>query len=122
MIIGERPAWEIGASAPVRLSFKKKKQETNTAVETAVNRRSSNGSNGVSNGNGQKTWRLIMDDDSTEDGTGMKDDLVDEDALLEASAPVVKRVTESVSCMCVSCVCVFTSSPVTWREKKKLEV
>lgn len=102
VIIGERPAWEVGASAPVRLSFAKKKPEANSAAVTAA--ANGSGSNGVSNGNGQKkTWKLALDDDVEGNGTGMEDDLVDEDALLEASAPVVKRVTESVSGERLSC-------------------
>lgn len=89
---GKRPAWEVGASAPLRLSSRK----VATALPVA------NGANG-SEGDGQTslpaqsskaTWKISLEDDDGFGGGG-DDDLVDEDALLDASAPV-KRATEKV--------------------------
>ncbi|CAN0348513.1 unnamed protein product, partial [Ectocarpus sp. 13 AM-2016] len=87
VLSGERAAWETGASAPVRLSFGASK----------------NGSRNGTNGNGpaaaataaaSKTWTLALDDDEDGAGGGEDDDLIDEDALLESSAPV-KRASET---------------------------
>lgn len=96
VLAGERAAWETGASAPVRLSFAKPAAAAAAAVK--------NGSLNValaSNGNGapaKNTWKLALDDDDDDEGGmgGGEDDLVDEDALLESSAPV-KRASEAVS-------------------------
>lgn len=122
VLVGVRAAWDAGASAPVRLSFAKKpKVEVPSAATSASNGSSrsggsgiaanggSNGTGGGANGGGAvKTWKLALDDDDddNDDGGGVfgagaggdddDDDLVDEDALLENSAPV-KRATESVS-------------------------
>lgn len=115
VLTGERAAWEAGASAPVRLSF------GNPAATAAVATSNGNGSSVVasktgngprngavaSNGNGgepsaKKTWKLALEDDDDDEGVegglggGGDDDLVDEDALLESSAPV-KRASEAVS-------------------------
>ncbi|CAB1110171.1 unnamed protein product [Ectocarpus sp. CCAP 1310/34] len=89
VLSAERAAWETGASAPVRLSFGASK----------------NGSRNGTNGNGpppaataaaaNKTWKLALDDDEDGAGGGEDDDLIDEDALLESSAPV-KRASETV--------------------------
>lgn len=89
VLSGERAAWETGASAPVRLSFGASK----------------NGSRNGPNGNGSaavataaaasKTWKLALDDDQDGAGGAEDDDLIDEDALLESSAPV-KRASETV--------------------------
>lgn len=93
VLTGERAAWEAGASAPVRLSFGGgKPAETSNGSQNG----SQNGGGGVATSNGggaKKTWKLALDDD--EDGDAGGDDLVDEDALLESSAPV-KRATEVV--------------------------
>ncbi|CAN0031557.1 unnamed protein product [Pylaiella littoralis] len=89
---GERAGWEAGASAPVRLSFGK---PTATATVAAING-SQNGA-ASSNGNGSaatKTWKLGLDDDEDGGADENDDDLVDEDALLESSAPV-KRASEA---------------------------
>lgn len=112
VLVGERAAWEAGASAPVRLSFAKKpKVEAPTAVAaTSVGNGSSgsrsSGTGRVANGApAVKTWKLALDDDDDGGGgmfgaggggAGGDDDLVDEDALLENSAPV-KRPAETVS-------------------------
>lgn len=117
IVFGERPAWAVGASAPVRLSFKSKPQNVEAsklaagvATATAAVNGNSNGTNVAANGTGsvgkKATWKLALDDDDVgggmfgeavgDGGEGEEDDLVDEDALLEASAPV-KRTTETVS-------------------------
>lgn len=119
---GRRAAWEAGASAPVRVSFRKPAATAATTATAGVNGGSAKNAstNGVSNGNGvappapaaKKTWKLALDDDDDGGGgfgggggSGMfgvgaggedgEDDLVDEDALLEGSAPV-KRASELV--------------------------
>lgn len=96
VLAGERAAWEAGASAPVRLSFGggKPAQTSNGLRNGSRNGSQNGGGAATSNGGGaKKTWKLALDDD--EDGETGGDDLVDEDALLESSAPV-KRATEVV--------------------------
>ncbi|CAM9665568.1 unnamed protein product, partial [Ectocarpus fasciculatus] len=94
VLSGERAAWETGASAPVRLSFGASK----------------NGSRNGTNGNGSaaaaaaapsKTWKLAMDDGEEGAGGEEDDDLIDEDALLESSAPV-KRASETAGDGCAT--------------------
>lgn len=96
---GERAGWEAGASAPVRLSFAKPAAAAPAAAAAAKNGSQNGAASSNGNGNGsaaKKTWKLALDDD--EDGGAGDDDydLVDEDALLESSAPV-KRASEAVS-------------------------
>lgn len=107
VLTAERAAWEAGASAPVRLSFGKPAAaaaatSTGNGSVVAVKNGSQNGAVASTNGNGappaaKKTWKLALDDDDEDGGGGGgDDDLVDEDALLESSAPV-KRASEAVS-------------------------
>lgn len=118
VLSGERAAWDTGASAPVRLSFKK--PSATAAAVTNGNGSTPAAKNGSQNGNGSaaasKTWKLALDDDEDGEGGGVgsvfggpgvgdegdDDDLVDEDALLEGSAPV-KRASETVSASHVTC-------------------
>ena len=110
VLIGKRAPWNAGASAPVRVSFRKttKPAEAEAAAAAAGVGPGAVAANGVSNGNGsgdrsaapavvKKTWMLALDDDEGGmfGGGGEEDDLVDEDALLESSAPV-KRASEAV--------------------------
>lgn len=87
VLTGERAAWETGASAPVRLSFSASKNGS-------LNRPNGNGS-GAAAAATSKTWKLALDDDEEGAGGAEDDDLIDEDALLESSAPV-KRASETV--------------------------
>lgn len=97
VLVGERPKWICGASAPFRLPMS---SPTTAAALTLP----AMGVSSVTNGNSRappaekKTWKLVMDDDDG-DGFGADaggdDDLVDEDSLLESSAPV-KRNSEEV--------------------------
>eukprot|EP00752_Nemacystus_decipiens_P006675 g6002.t1 len=100
VMTGERAAWEAGASAPVRLSFGKPAVGTGNGNGSLALKNGSRNGTVVSSGNGApvKTWKLALDDDD-DDGRGVgggegEDDLVDEDALLESSAPV-KRASET---------------------------
>ncbi|CBJ31697.1 conserved unknown protein [Ectocarpus siliculosus] len=95
VLSGERAAWETGASAPVRLSFGASKND------------SRNGTNGngpaaaATAAAANKTWKLALDDDEDGAGGGEDDDLIDEDALLESSAPV-KRASETAGDGCAT--------------------
>lgn len=105
VVLGERPAWEVGACAPVRLSFgSKKKNADSNGGGGAHGAAASNGNGAKHDGSGlngesaKKTWKLSFGDHEG-DGGEMEDDLVDEDALLEASAPIVKPATATVRCV-----------------------
>ncbi|CAN0266602.1 unnamed protein product, partial [Hapterophycus canaliculatus] len=111
VLSGERAAWDTGASAPVRLSFSKPSVAaavSNGSGSTAAAAAAAAAKNDPQNGNGSaassKTWKLALDDEEDDEGSGGRgvfgsgggdedDDLVDEDALLESSAPV-KRASE----------------------------
>lgn len=95
LVTGERPEWAMGASAPVRLTFRKPvtvSADSNDASDEAKGK-----GNAASEDGGTSKWKVSLDDDDVglANGGG-DDDLVDEDALLEASAPV-KRASEQVS-------------------------
>lgn len=118
VLVGKRAPWDAGASAPVRVSFRKTKPAPAPAPAAANGVSVSNGGGGGVNPPVQvvqpvkKTWTLSLDDDDDdgEEGGGMfgagggggdgeDEDLVDEDALLEGSAPV-KRASEAVRRVC----------------------
>ncbi|CAM9501631.1 unnamed protein product [Ectocarpus sp. 4 AP-2014] len=95
VLIGERAAWETGASAPVRLSFAASKNGSRNGPN-------GNGSAAVATGAAaNETWKLALDDDEEGAGGGEDDDLIDEDALLESSAPV-KRASETAGDGCAT--------------------
>lgn len=90
---GERAGWEAGASAPVRLSFVKPAATATAAAKNGAQNGVSSNDNGSAT---KKTWKLALDDDEDGGEDGNDSDLVDEDALLEISAPV-KRASDAVS-------------------------
>lgn len=101
VLVGERPKWKCGASATFRHPIGSPGKNLGTAAAVTL---SVKGVSSVTNGDSRappaekKTWKLVMDDDDGgvfgDDGGG-DDDLVDEDSLLENSAPV-KRNSEQV--------------------------
>lgn len=114
VLVGKRAPWDAGASAPVRVSFRRTKPAPAPANGVSVSNGGGGGDRSVQAAQPvKKTWTLSLDDDDDEGeegGGGMfgaggvgedgeDDDLVDEDALLEGSAPV-KRVSEAVRRVC----------------------
>ncbi|CAM9235773.1 unnamed protein product [Choristocarpus tenellus] len=84
-VSGTKAMWQTGASAAVSLPSRGKAALEDPRVPMVA------ASKGADPGDKKTTWKVAL---SLEDDLeGMADDLVDEDALLEASAPV-KRVTE----------------------------
>ena len=93
VLLGQRASWEPGASAPVRLPIRKPGANVETGNSTIPPAE-------------KKTWKLAIDgdDDGGVFGAGADsdDDLVDEDALLESSAPV-KRTNQVGDWATASC-------------------
>lgn len=101
VLVGERPKWICGASAPFRRPIRKPENNSSAAAAVTLPVK---GVSAVANGDSstppaeKKTWKLVMDDDDGGvfgEGEGGDDDLVDEDSLLESSAPI-KRNSEQV--------------------------
>ncbi|CAM9594828.1 unnamed protein product [Ascophyllum nodosum] len=101
VLLGQRASWEPGASAPVRLPIRKPGANVETGNSTIPPAE-------------KKTWKLAIDgdDDGGVFGAGADsdDDLVDEDALLESSAPVKRTNQNADSCAtkrraCKDCTC-----------------